>query len=172
MVQAYIASLGIPATYLQLAIFFEFIPPLLIPVGPKTYTFMFPMPLNCKIPLISVKKDTGTYVRDIIINREKLIGNTIAAGEGEYSLLEVVDIVAKAGGLTVNPIEVTDEQYRGAMAADGMPPHVVDDMALMMQFIKEYGFYGEEVVATGHSVCGKATSSGALRPSIDLMIRF
>lgn len=153
VVQEYITSLNIPATHLQLSIFMEFIPPMLVPIAPKTYKLMAPMPIATRIPMICVKNDTGKYVKAILCNAEKYIGKTIIAGENEYSMQEVAAIVAKTAGLDVEAVEITDEQYRGALGAYGMPEFLVDDMAQMMQFIKEYGFFGGATLDRDHSVC-------------------
>lgn len=111
-----------------------------------------PAPTSTKVHLISAKHDVGKYVTSIILNRDQLVGKAILAGEREYSVQEIADILVKTGGIDVKAEEIGDEQYRGLLQAFGTPEFVADDMSQNMKYIQEYGFFGGESVEQDHSV--------------------
>ncbi len=111
-----------------------------------------PAPTSTKIHLISAKKDVGKYVSSIILNRDQVLGKVILAGEREYTIQEIADILVKTGGIDVEAEEIGDEQYRGLLQAFGMLEFVADDMSQNVKYIQEYGFFGGKGVEQDHSV--------------------
>lgn len=81
-----------------------------------------------------------------------MLGRTILAGDREYSILEVVDILKRVGGLDVTAQEVSVETYRDLLSAGGFPEWLKDDMTSNMDFIEKWGFFGGEKVQRDHSV--------------------
>jgi len=145
IVEEYIISQGIPATFLHLGIFMNYTLFNLVPTiaGSKSYSLSFPMPGSTKIPLISANKDTGNYVKSFLLNREKFLGRRISAGENWYTLDEIASILKNVGGLNILKHEqCSEEDYKKRLAALGAPDFFVDDMAENAKFIHEFGFYG------------------------------
>jgi len=118
----------------------------------KSYKLITPMSTNSKIPLISVRADTGKYVKSIIQNRDKMLGKTIMAGVKEYSVEEAVHVLAETGGLDVVAEKCAYGEYKDMLVAFGMPEFVADDMTENMKYFEEYGFFGGGKVENDHSV--------------------
>ncbi|KAE8449621.1 hypothetical protein EG329_007951 [Mollisiaceae sp. DMI_Dod_QoI] len=154
VVEEYIRSIGVPATFLLFGVFMHYILFQLVPKSPgsKSYTLKVPMSTNNKYPLISVPNDVGKYVKSILLNREKLLGKQILAGERDYTFQETADILKNVGGLDVIAEQVGEKEYRGILAANGFPEFLQDDMVSNMDYIENYGFFGGEDVKKDHDI--------------------
>ncbi|TVY35698.1 NmrA-like family domain-containing protein [Lachnellula occidentalis] len=145
VVEEYIRSLGIPATFLHLGIFMNFLLSNIIPTseGAKSYNLAFPFPASTKIPLISVNKDTGAYVKHILLNRETFLGRQVSAGENEYTMSEIVSILRNVGDVDISlPANYTEDDFKRRLAAVGVPGFFQEDLAENMKYIHEFGFFG------------------------------
>ncbi len=58
-------------------------------------------------------------------------------------MLEIVETM-KASGLDLDFEEVSAAQYREGVSKMGVPGWFVEDMSQLMQFIQEYGLFGEK----------------------------
>ncbi|KAL2062732.1 hypothetical protein VTL71DRAFT_5804 [Oculimacula yallundae] len=154
VVEDYIRSLAIPATFLQLAVFMEQLPLMLVPTSPdaKSYKFITPVATSTKFPLISVQPDTGEYVKSIILNRQAMLGKEVMGGERDYTVQEVADILVRVGGLDVVAEQCSYDEYKDMLKAFGLPEFVADDMSENMKFIEDYGFFGGAKVEEDHSI--------------------
>lgn len=154
IVEEYIRTLGIPATFLHLGVFMHFILNYIVPTSPgaKTYQISFPIPTNTKFPLIQVKKDVGTYVKTILLNREKFLGRRISAAQDNYSMEDIVSILKSAGGLDMLPPICSEEGFKEQMAALGAPEWWQDDLVENGKFIQEYGLFGGAELDNGPDV--------------------
>ncbi|TVY41185.1 NmrA-like family domain-containing protein [Lachnellula subtilissima] len=145
VVEEHIRSLGIPATFLHLGIFMNFLLSNIIPTseGAKSYNLAFPFPPDTKIPLISVNKDTGAYVKHILLNRETFLGRQVSACENEYTPTEIVSILKKVGGVDISlPADYTEDNFKKRLTAHGVPEFFQEDLVENMKFIHEFGFFG------------------------------
>ena len=154
IVEEYIGSLGIPATFLHLGMFMNYLLYWLKPIcpGSKSYKFSIPFPTSTKLSLISVNEDAGKYVKAILMNQEKVLGKQIAAAEQQYSPDDVVRIIREIAGLDVIVERVTNEEYRKQLVALGIPDFFIDDMSDNVKYIEEYGFFNAKDIKDGHEV--------------------
>jgi len=154
VVEEYMRSIGLPATFLLLGVFMHYILFQLVPkpLGSKSYVLQFPVSLNTKYPLISVSTDVGKYVKSILLNREKLLGKQIIAGEREYTVQETADILKDVGGLDVVAEQIGEKEYRGILAARGFPEFLQDDMLSNMDYFGTNGFFNGEDVRRDHDI--------------------
>lgn len=154
IVEEYIGSLGIPATFVHLSVFMSYLLFFLKPTNPgsKSYKFSVPFPTNIKLPMISVNEDTGKYAKAILLNREKVLGKQVLVGEKDYSPDDIVRIMRDVGGLDVVSEEITHGEYRKSLAMRGVPDFFIDDMSDNMRYIQTYGFFNGKSLDGGHEV--------------------
>ncbi|CZR56703.1 related to nitrogen metabolic regulation protein nmr [Phialocephala subalpina] len=154
VVEEYMKSIGLPATFLLLGVFFHYSLFQLVPTSSdpakKSYTLKVPLPLSTKYALIDANKDVGKYVKSILLNRDALLGKQVLGGVREYSIEEAAGILRDVGGLDVKAAQVSEVEYRGILAAVGFPEFLQDDMVSNMKYIEEYGFFGGEDVKRDH----------------------
>ncbi|KAG4433437.1 hypothetical protein IFR05_011083 [Cadophora sp. M221] len=157
-IEDYIRSLSIPATFLQLAIFMEQLPLMLIPTSPgaKSYKLITPVATTTKFPLVSVRVDTGKYVKSIILNRETILGKVIKGGERDYTTQEAADILVKVREVDVVAEQCSYDEYKRMLMAFGLPEFEADDMTENMRFVEEYGFFGGGKVEDDHSILSES----------------
>lgn len=120
--------------------------------GSKSYKFSVPFPTSTKLPLISVNEDTRKYVKAILLNREKVLGKQISAGENYYSPDDAVRIIRLIGGLDATVEQVTSEEYRKQLAALGVPGFFINDMSDNVKYIEECGFFDAKSMKEGQEV--------------------
>lgn len=149
VVEEYIRSLGIPASFLLQGIFMNqivhFFLPSASPSGSKSYKLTTPCPASTKMPLISVNKDTGKYVKGMLLHPEKVLGERIYTGEKEYTMDETVEIVKRVGGLDVSYEQCTDEAFRKSLAGVGAPEFLQEGMSQNMKYAQEYGYFQQDL---------------------------
>ncbi|PYH88976.1 nmrA family transcriptional regulator [Aspergillus ellipticus CBS 707.79] len=144
-VDEYIRSLSIPYTIVHVAIYtsvvWESLAPL--PTTPPSYGLFFPQPgsLQTTIPLIDPSLDLGKFVKGILLNPEASLGKQYNVGERFYTVEEIVG-VAKKFGVEIVFQAVDKDTYKAGLASKGMPDFFQEDLAQMIQFLAEYGFYG------------------------------
>ena len=126
--------------------------------------------MTLKFPLISVNKDTGKYVKAILLNKEKLLGKQVYAGEKEYEIGEIIEIMKSERGLDVVFEQCSDEQFRGALAAAGLPEFMQQDMSDNMKYVAEYGFANGEGLEAGHEASDELSSRLLSRETIELIL--
>jgi uncharacterized protein YbjT (DUF2867 family) len=149
VVEEYIRSLGIQASFLLQGIFMnqiiQFLLPTISPSGSKAYKFIAPVPADTKMPLISVNKDTGKYVKAMLLHPEKVLGERIYTGEKYYTMDETAEIMKRVGGLDVEYEQCTDEAFRKSLAGVGAPEFLQEDMSQNMKYVQEYGFFQQDL---------------------------
>lgn len=158
-VDEHIRKIGVPATFLLLGVFMNYILFYLAPDGStnsksKEYKITFPIASTVKWPLLSVNEDTGKYVKAILLNRERLLGKQICAGEKNYSIDETIRVMNEKGGIKVTLEQCSEDEYKKALEEKGLPDFFRDDMSENMQFVAEFGFFSDSELDTGHEVSG------------------
>ncbi|KAF8857511.1 NAD(P)-binding protein [Acephala macrosclerotiorum] len=157
VVEEYMKSIYLPATFLLLGVFFPYVLFQLVPTSAdpnkKLYALKSPLPTSTKYALIDVNNDVGKYVKSIPLNREKLLGKQVLGRERESVVLRDV------GGLDVKAEQVSEVEYRGILAAVGFPKFLQDDMVSNMEYIQEYGFFGGEDVKRDHHLLTESLES-------------
>jgi len=156
VVENYIRSLNIPATFLLMGLFSEFPVQNLfpLPTDASKYVLAFPIPPNTSLPLISAAVDTGKFVSAILSQRSSLLGKEICAAERMYTIVEMVEILKEAG-IDVVYQQVTEEQWKESLGKVGFPEHFQDDLTENSRWFVQYGYFGpgtKELVEEGHKV--------------------
>jgi hypothetical protein len=127
--------------------------------SPQTgnYTLAFPIPTTSKIPLIDTERDTGKFVKGMLLNREKVEGKRILGATAYYSPAQIVEDfkeVKPADSANAVAIEIPGEVFKGFMGSAGMPPNLQEEMLQNMQLMddKGFGYFANEDFEFSHSV--------------------
>jgi len=144
IVEDYIRSLGIPATFFLPAVFMNFIPLMIRPASPgsKSYKLVIPIPGTTKVPYISIASDAGKYIKAILLNRSATLGKQVLAAEGEYTGVETAQIMREKTGLDIEFEQASEEDYRAVLGSIGFPDWLQDDMCQTFQYFSEFGYFG------------------------------
>jgi uncharacterized protein YbjT (DUF2867 family) len=109
------------------------------PIGEGSYAlFNFVSP-ETKLPLIDTAGDTGKFIAAILADFPRYEGKVLSASTALYTFSEIVDSMSKASGKSVTYKQLPEETWRGFL-----PPTMKDHVAEMMQYIQDYGYYGED----------------------------
>jgi uncharacterized protein YbjT (DUF2867 family) len=121
-----------------------------------TYAILNIVNPRIRLPLIDVVADTGKFIGPVLAEPEKFEGKVLSAASGIYTYEEVVQVMSKTSGKTVEYKQVADNPFRN------MPPARADMLLSMMPYLEECGYYGpqtkELVEATVKNAEGKLTT--------------
>ena len=109
------------------------------PVGDGTYALASFVRPNVQVPLIDTKGDTGKWIAAILTDFSKYEGKVLCCATALSSFQEIVDAMSKASQKTVVYQQLPEETWR-----QFLPPLMVDHIADMLQYIQDYGYYGED----------------------------
>jgi hypothetical protein len=121
---------------------------------PKSYKMALPVSGSSKWPLVAVAEDAGKYVKAILLNREKLLGQRVFAAQGEFAVEHIAALVKEKGGVDVTFEQIPEEHFRVGMKAVGLPEFFVEDLLEMIKYVDEFGYYGEPGIEEGRKVSG------------------
>ncbi|KAF2123413.1 NAD(P)-binding protein [Dothidotthia symphoricarpi CBS 119687] len=108
------------------------------PAGDGTYAlFNFVSP-ETKLPLIHTARDTGKWIGAILADFPKYEGKVFSAATALYTFNEIVDSMNRSSGKSVAYRQLPEETWRGFL-----PPTMKDHVAEMLQYIQDYGYYGD-----------------------------
>ncbi|GAQ47554.1 hypothetical protein AtubIFM56815_003818 [Aspergillus tubingensis] len=144
-VDDYIRQLSIPHTIITLAIyatfFFEILTPL--PTTPPSYVLAFPEPTSAqtKVPIIDPTADLGKFVKGILLNPGKSLGQNFNVAGKEYTFEDIIAI-ATGTGIDISFQQVDKETFKAGMAAKGFPDVVCEGVSQAAQYIQDYGYFG------------------------------
>ncbi|OKL61194.1 hypothetical protein UA08_03154 [Talaromyces atroroseus] len=161
-VDEYIQSLSIPSTVVRLGIYvdvlLDFIAPL--PTNPLSYGLCFPGTSNWKttLPIIDPSADLGKFIKIVLLNPDKTIGQSYNLAEKYYTLDKVSSILQQRG-LKIAPIPVELETFKSGLAAKGVPEFFQTTMEHIIQYIIEYGYFGGEGIDAGLELVNEALTS-------------
>jgi len=121
-----------------------------------TYAILNIVSPRIGLPLIDIVADTGKFIGPILAEPEKFEGKVLSAASGLYTYGEIVQVMSKTSGKTVEYKQVTDNPFRN------MPPARADMLLSMMPYLEECGYYGSQtkelVEATVKNAKGKLTT--------------
>ncbi|KAL4923169.1 NmrA/HSCARG family protein [Aspergillus undulatus] len=144
-VDEHIRTLGIPHTIVNVGTYTKFMIEALAPISsdPPTYGLFFPEPvtLNTEFPLIDAPADVGKFVKGILVNRDATLGRQLNLAERYYTTREFLEIVKK-NGVDVSFQALDKKTFKTGLAAQGLPEFFQEDVAQVIQFAAEYGFWG------------------------------
>ncbi len=156
-VEQYIREIGIPATFFMPGFFMSNLPGGSFRQLPPSndWTIALPMPAKTPIPFFDAGGDTGKFVKGILTHRDKALGKRILAATDYYT---PSDAIAFFKGLFPNAgesakfVQVSKDDYKGALAKAGMPEKIQQELYENMAFMNEYGYYGKASLAESHEV--------------------
>ena len=109
------------------------------------YILGLPVASDAQMPLIDIEKDTGKFVKAILMNREEALGKEYLGATDYYTPQQVVDEFTKQfpeDGKGASFFEVPDDMYKGILGSMGMPPKIQEELLQNMKLLgKEYGYY-------------------------------
>ena len=156
-VEQYIREIGVPATYFMPGFFmsnfpggsFRQLPP------SNDWTIALPMPPETPIPFFDAGGDTGKFVKGILTHRDKVLGKRVLAATDYYTPLDAIAIfkdLFPAAGKSAKFVQLSKDDYKGALAKAGMPEKAQEELYENMTFMNEYGYYGKAGLAESHEV--------------------
>ena len=163
-VEQYIRDLGIPATFFIPGFFMSNFPGEMFRKLPPSndWTVALPMPAGTPIPFLDTGDDTGKFVKGILTHRDKVLGKRVLAATDYYSPSDAVaifkDLFPKVGE-SAKFLQVSKDEYKGALAQAGMPEKAQEELYENMAFMNDYGYYGKATLAESHEVNPPTTSS-------------
>ena len=156
-VEQYIRDLNIPATFFMPGFFMSNLPGGMFRQLPPSndWTFALPMPAGTPIPFFDSAEDSGKFVKAILTHRDELLGKRVLAATDYYSPTDVVstfkDLFPKAGE-SAKFLQVSKDDYKGALAQAGMPEKAQQELYENMAFMNDYGYYGKATLTESHEV--------------------
>lgn len=97
-----------------------------------------PYSKNTPIPLFDTDKDTGLFVKAILLNREKTLDKAVLGASDYYTPTQIVEAFAKAkpeAGKTLSFTQVPGDVFKGNLAKAGMPDFVQQELLENMMFM-------------------------------------
>ena len=156
-VSDYIRSIGVPHTIFQPGFFMSNIPGgMFLQLPPNNdWTLALPMPDDTPIPLFDAASDTGKFVKAILTHRDTLLGKDVFAATDYYDPKQIVATFKELypeTGKRAKFMQTSKEDYKGALAKNGMPERQQQELYENMAFMHDYGYFGKASLDESHSV--------------------
>ena len=150
----YIKDIGVPATFFMPGFFMSNFEDFIRQMPPdNTWTLALPMDPDTPIPLFDAAEDTGKFVKGILTH-PKTLGKQVLAATDYYTPTQIMSLFSKhhpkAGDAKF--LQVSKDDYKGALAGAGMPPKAQEELYENMAFMKEFGYYGHASLDESHAV--------------------
>ena len=147
-VEQYIRELGIPATFFMPGFFMSNLPGGMFRQLPPSndWTIALPMPASTPIPFFDAGNDTGKFVKGILTHRDKVLGKRVLAATDYYTPSDAIAIFKELfpkAGESAKFVQVSKDEYKGALAKAGMPEKAQEELYENMAFMNDYGYYGK-----------------------------
>lgn len=154
-VEEYIREIGIPATFFMPGYFMSNFPGASFRQLPPSndWTIALPMPAETPIPFLDAAGDTGKFVKGILTHRDKLLGKRVLAATDYSTPSDAIAIFKELfpkAGESAKFVQISKEQYKGALAKAGLPEKAQEELYENMAFMNEYGYYGKASLAESH----------------------
>ncbi|DAA75428.1 TPA_exp: putative NmrA family transcriptional regulator [Trichophyton benhamiae CBS 112371] len=144
-VEEYIRSIDVPATFFLPGFYMSNIPAGTLNNVSGVYNFSNPVPNNTPIPLFDSYRDTGKFVKAILLNREKVLGKQIYGATDYYTpdrIIAEFQAVKTQDGQGGAAIHIPDEDFKGILAIGNMSEKAREEMLQNMQLLYMFGYYG------------------------------
>ncbi|KAG0044538.1 hypothetical protein BGZ83_010247 [Gryganskiella cystojenkinii] len=109
------------------------------PTGDGTYVISGISSQSSELPLIDIFADTGKWVAAAVENPDKYQGKIFCAATRVYTMDEILQILQKKTGKTVNYRQIPVETYKSYL-----PPGSQDPLTAMHLYTEECGYYGPD----------------------------
>ncbi|KAK9418973.1 putative NmrA-like domain-containing protein [Seiridium unicorne] len=145
-IEAYIRTLPIKSVFIAMGSYMQDLHEGLAPrpMGDGTYAIVNCFALHTQFPFVDAH-DTGKWVGAVLLEPQRFISKSVAAGTRIYCMEDTVNILTEVLGQVVKYQEVTEAEVRGfipdtlAVLADGRV-----DMAFYFQ---DFGYFGPTMKA-------------------------
>lgn len=140
-VEQYIRKLPIQSSFVAPGTFMQNFSGMMAPrpVGDGTYAIANIHSPDAKFPWLDVVGDLGKFVGAILADPAQFQGKVLSASSSIYSLAEVVQIMSRVSGKTVNYSVMPEEKYRQYLPAAG-----ANSIVNMFWYIQHFGYYGPQ----------------------------
>ncbi|KAI1333555.1 NmrA-like family protein [Xylariaceae sp. FL0016] len=143
-VEEYVRSLDIPATFFMPGYYMSNITGMQFKPSPpdNARTFSLPISAQSPIPLYDTV-DTGKYIKAIVLNKDKLLGQRFLGASTYLTGEQIVDSFKKLypeDGQTARYFQLSEEMFRGFMK--GTPEFIIEEFYENMVLMQDYGYYG------------------------------
>jgi hypothetical protein len=156
-IETYVRQAGLPATYFMPGFYmsnlpggmFRQIPPI------NDWALALPVPGTSPIPLLDTAKDTGTFVKGILLNREKSLGKRILGATDYYTINELVKQFQETypeAGKNAKAIELPHQVFKDNIGKTGAPEESQEELLQNMRLLNEFGYFGGASLDESHSV--------------------
>jgi len=156
-VEEYIRSIGIPASFFLPGFYmsnFDGMGLLSRSDEDGAWTLALPVSPKAIFPLFDVT-DTGKYVKTIVLNRDKLLGDRFLASTEYLTAQEVLDTfkaVYPEAGKTAKFFQLPREVFEAVNKQKGMPDFVILEMYENFALLEEFGYYGGADLGATHEL--------------------
>jgi len=123
------------------------------PNDDSVFTLTLPISTDSQLPLIDIERDTGKYIRAILMNPTESLGKEYYAAVGYYTPQQIVEDFSATfpeKGAKATFKQVTEEEYKSTMANGGLDEKAQIELLQNMLLMKpEFGYYtGKDVKVT------------------------
>jgi uncharacterized protein YbjT (DUF2867 family) len=156
-IEDYIRESGMPASYFLPGFYMSNFPGGMFRQVPPNndWTIGLPIPASSPVPLLDTARDTGKFVKAILLNREKTLGKRILGATDYYTLSEMIDQfkeVFPEAGKTAKTAELPHQVFKDILGQTGMPAEGQEELLQNMRLLNEFGYYGGASIDESHSV--------------------
>lgn len=156
-VEDYVKQIGIPATFFMPGFYMSNLPGGSLRQGPPNndWALSLPIPASTPVPLLDTAKDTGSFVKGILLNREKCLGKRVLGATDYYTLKEILDqfreLYPQAGKNAKN-VELPHQLFKDIMTQSGADDKSAEEMLENMRLMNEFGYFGGASLKESHEV--------------------
>lgn len=128
----------------------------MFPYDPSTnsYTFTLPVPADVPgIPIFDAARDTGKYVKAILIKRDETLGKQVLGATKYASANELAQEFQKARGIEASARFVPTDEWKAKLYEP-----VREEMAENMEMLGTTGYFGHQSLDWSLSVSGSLIS--------------
>jgi NmrA-like family len=128
---------------------FRQLPPL------NAWTFSLPIPVTSQIPLLDAVRDTGKFVKGMVLNKDKVLGKNVLGATSYVTCGEIVDTFKKLfpeAGKMAKYFELPHDLFRDMQKQRGMPDFVAEELLENMLLMNEFGYYFGESLDWSHTL--------------------
>lgn len=114
------------------------------------WTLALPVPEDAPFPVFDAAEDSGKWVKAIVLQREKLLGQQVYAATAYMTPLEIIAGFRQAfpqAGATAKFLSTSHEQFLGALTGAGMPEFAAVEMLENMRLMAEGGYFGGKALS-------------------------
>jgi uncharacterized protein YbjT (DUF2867 family) len=154
-VEEYVRSLGIPATFFLPGFYMSNIPGQSLNNMQGPYSFALPIPTDSPMPLFDTERDTGKFIKAILLHREQTLGKQILGATDYYTPEQIIadfQAVKSQEGQGGKAIQVPEAAFKKVLAGKGLPEPVQDEMLENMLLMPQFGYYGGASLKESHAV--------------------